>query len=97
MKTKRQQTRLWSKYRAAILMAEPLCRSCLAEGIVTGAEELDHIVPLWKGGDHSLTNLQPLCSICHRLKSRQEARERAPAAADRRPEAWQTLVQSLRP
>jgi hypothetical protein len=30
--------------------------------------EIDHIVPIKEGGDNSLSNLQALCSDCHRKK-----------------------------
>ena len=35
--------------------------------------ELDHIVPLIDGGDHELSNLQTLCTPCHKRKTRREA------------------------
>ncbi len=47
--------------------------------------ELDHIVPLIDGGDHSDENLQTLCTPCHVEKTTREASERRvrsrPAAA----------------
>ena len=59
----------WRKIRAAVLRAEPLCRSCGAL-----AEEVDHLVPLSEGGDElSGANLQPLCTDCHSRKTRAEA------------------------
>ena len=39
--------------------------------------EMDHITPLWKGGDHSADNAQWLCSECHKQKTAREATERA--------------------
>ena len=30
--------------------------------------EVDHIIPQYYGGDHSLNNLQTLCHICHKIK-----------------------------
>jgi len=39
--------------------------------------ELDHIVPLVDGGSHDPSNLQTLCTPCHKKKTAQEARQRA--------------------
>ena len=39
--------------------------------------ELDHIVPLVDGGTHDPSNLQTLCTPCHKKKTAQEARQRA--------------------
>jgi 5-methylcytosine-specific restriction protein A len=45
------------------------CRMCLVEiGGGTGLE-WDHRIPLAIGGDDELTNLEPLCRKCHRLKT----------------------------
>jgi hypothetical protein len=33
------------------------------------SDTIDHIVPLTKGGDNSLENLQPMCWNCNRAKS----------------------------
>lgn len=38
--------------------------------------ELDHIVPLIDGGSHDVSNLQTLCTPCHKRKTAREARER---------------------
>lgn len=38
--------------------------------------EVDHIDPLWRGGDNSDGNLQALCPTCHARKSRAEAKQR---------------------
>lgn len=38
--------------------------------------ELDHIVPLIDGGGHETTNLQTLCTPCHKIKTTREANER---------------------
>ena len=41
--------------------------------------ELDHIVPLWKGGQDNDGNRQCLCPDCHKTKTAAEAAERAGA------------------
>lgn len=59
-------------------MQEPLCRACHAAGRSTVAEEIDHIVPLFKGGTDDFANLQPLCKSCHADKSRQDGSAEKP-------------------
>lgn len=39
--------------------------------------ELDHTVPLWKGGKDADHNRQCLCPDCHAAKTAREAQERA--------------------
>jgi 5-methylcytosine-specific restriction protein A len=55
--------------RRRLLAEEPLCRACAARGRVAAAVELDHIVPLSKGGTNAAGNLQPLCGDCHAAKT----------------------------
>ncbi|MCE8002153.1 HNH endonuclease signature motif containing protein [Billgrantia ethanolica] len=64
----------WLKLRAQVLAEEPLCRTCMASGIVTPATDVDHI---HNGtGDFTDDNrreaLQPLCASCHSRKTRAE-------------------------
>ena len=40
------------------------------------AYDLDHIIPLWKGGEDTEDNLQALCPACHRGKTDMERVER---------------------
>ena len=42
---------------------------CEAKGLVSLSRELDHIVPLHKGGSNDQDNLQALCVPCHRAKT----------------------------
>jgi 5-methylcytosine-specific restriction protein A len=35
--------------------------------------DCDHITPRWLGGTHDLTNLQWLCTSCHKSKTAREA------------------------
>lgn len=62
--------------RERILSAQPLCVLCQAEGRVALATEVDHVVPLWKGGADEDSNLMPICGPCHKAKSAKEAAER---------------------
>jgi len=41
------------------------------------AYDLDHIIPLWKGGKDDDDNVQALCPACHRKKTDMERVERA--------------------
>jgi 5-methylcytosine-specific restriction enzyme A len=50
-------------------MANPLCVMCLAQGIVSAATELDHILALSNGGADTAANRQGLCAACHRAKT----------------------------
>lgn len=44
--------------------------------------DIDHRVPLHKGGTNDLNNLQALCPLCHAVKTRSEASERAQSAKE---------------
>ncbi len=51
------------------MMESPLCTHCQAKGLVKLGEELDHIVPISKGGSNDDANLQMLCKECHAVKT----------------------------
>jgi len=53
---------------------------CATDGCAGCAKECDHVVPLWKGGEHTDGNAQMLCAPCHREKTSAEASERAEVA-----------------
>ena len=55
--------------RAAFRDHEPLCLECLNAGVLRRWDELDHIVPLYKGGDYAFQNLQGLCKEHHAFKT----------------------------
>jgi 5-methylcytosine-specific restriction endonuclease McrA len=67
----------WRKYRVGFLQANPLCVMCKAEGLVTAATVVDHIVP--HQGDQALfwdqSNHQPLCASHHNGAKAREERE----------------------
>ncbi|WP_350029168.1 HNH endonuclease signature motif containing protein [Caballeronia sp. ATUFL_F1_KS39] len=73
----RTRGRAWQRIRLRQLKAHPLCAACLAAGLVTQADEVDHIIPLYKGGTDRPTNLQSLCVPCHDAKTRDDAGLRA--------------------
>jgi 5-methylcytosine-specific restriction protein A len=60
--------------RSRFLSTNPLCVACLARGDVTVAAEVDHIVPLSKGGPDAEHNKQGLCRECHRAKTRADSK-----------------------
>lgn len=55
--------------RAAVLRDDPLCPVCKSAGRVTLATEVDHIIPLAKGGTDDRSNLQGLCAEHHADKT----------------------------
>lgn len=57
----------WRALRRQVLAEEPHCRACGGP-----ASEVDHIVPLSRGGSRDRSNLQALCRECHREKTRRE-------------------------
>jgi 5-methylcytosine-specific restriction protein A len=62
----------WQRLRKAFLLLNPWCEKC---GKV--AEDVDHIVPLSRGGGNDLANLRALCEYCH---CRRHALDRSRAA-----------------
>ena len=61
----------WRKLRAAFLQRNPLCTKCMAQGVITPATVVDHIIP--HRGNQQLfwdeENWQPLCKSCHDQKT----------------------------
>lgn len=49
-----------------MLMRSPICSICGERA----ASEVDHVVPLAKGGSHDETNLRAVCIPCHRKATR---------------------------
>jgi 5-methylcytosine-specific restriction protein A len=55
--------------RKAIMTSQPLCPICLSQGRTVASEQVDHIIPLHKGGTDAGDNLQALCKPCHEVKT----------------------------
>jgi 5-methylcytosine-specific restriction protein A len=62
----------WRALRALVLQSEPLCRDCQAEGRVTPATDVDHILAREKGGTDERSNLAPRCHAHHSAKTVRE-------------------------
>ena len=74
MATKRHKSYRWQQFRASLLRREPLCRYCARP-----AQEIDHIMPVSRGGAFwDRKNLQPLCRACHEKKTAAENRAPLP-------------------
>jgi 5-methylcytosine-specific restriction enzyme A len=70
------RSKLWRDARAYHLGTSPLCVHCEAQGKVTEATIVDHIVPRSQGGlPFAESNLQSLCESCHARKSQSERAE----------------------
>ena len=72
--TERVRGSAWMRIRARVLRAEPRCVLCLAAGRLAAAVEVDHRMPLARGGTDDDTNLQGLCRRCHKEKTDAEQR-----------------------
>ncbi len=59
----------WQQKRKAFLLRHPICRRCPAM-----ATDVDHIIPLARGGSHDEFNLQSLCKRHHNEKTGRERR-----------------------
>lgn len=65
---KRTRGRLWVRLRNRILTEQPVCTICGARP----SEEVDHIIPVSKGGTDESDNLQGACKRCHEEKTRND-------------------------
>lgn len=72
MTVKRPRGRAGAALRAKRLAKEPFCRDCLEYGLDRPSTEVDHIVPLSKGGTNEDGNIRCLCKACHAARTRTE-------------------------
>lgn len=63
--------RQWSKTRNLVLRRDG--RQCATEGCDRPGTQVDHIVPVFRGGSEDFDNLQTLCKPCHSKKTSVEA------------------------
>lgn len=54
----------------------PLCVMCQQAGRIKAAADLDHIIPIHKGGEDVPGNRQGLCADCHEKKTRADLGQR---------------------
>ena len=74
----RTRGRANQRRRERILSAQPLCVQCEQHDRVALATEVDHVVPLWKGGSMwDEANWAASCRPCADAKTAREAGERA--------------------
>jgi hypothetical protein len=67
--TERLHGNQWRAIRKRVIARDGgLCQACRRALIA----EVDHIIPLERGGDNSLSNLQGLCIPCHQIKTATE-------------------------
>lgn len=67
----------WARFSKQYRKLNPLCVNCLAHGVTRASAQVDHIVPLSKGGKkYDYENLQALCRTCHSQKTARERHER---------------------
>lgn len=57
------------RIRSTYLRLHPLCKHCMDRGVIRPAVEIDHVVPLHKGGPDVDGNRQGLCHDCHGMKT----------------------------
>lgn len=62
--------RVWRRLRRLKLQMNPLCEWCERSRRPVPATDVDHVVPISKGGEPlDLANLQSLCHECHSRKT----------------------------
>lgn len=61
------------------------CASC--ERLLDSTFQMDHTIPLWRGGADDISNCQVVCPCCHAQKTQREEIERADLRRQAREEA----------
>jgi len=58
----------YRRNRKIIRQQQKYCVWCGTAGTSQNKLQVDHIVPVSKGGSHDLTNLRILCQMCHKKR-----------------------------
>tara|TARA_Y100000593_G_C4114272_1_gene239470 strand:+ start:217 stop:555 length:339 start_codon:yes stop_codon:yes gene_type:complete len=69
----------WRALRNYFIQKNPICAQCKRDGIIKGAQCVDHIKAISKFGmgvATDINNLQSLCNSCHAKKSSREGAEK---------------------
>lgn len=71
---KKRRSTVLNKHKKMLLEMMPSCNKC-GVSVTNKTAELDHIVPVIRGGGNRLDNLQLLCKNCHTEKTKKEIAE----------------------
>lgn len=89
--------RSWGIAEQKIVSARQGWKCNICKCILPSSFELDHIVPLWAGGeDNYQTNAQSICGTCHATKTQHEAMERSKLVRERREAAIREAAKELK-
>ena len=69
VKTYKVKKRKVSETTKKVVAANQKWHCSMCNNMLDASYEVDHIVPLYKGGDNSINNLQALCRNCHGKKT----------------------------
>jgi 5-methylcytosine-specific restriction protein A len=73
-KTKRLTGRPWRRLRDQILERDNyLCQEHYRQGKLVAAAEVDHIVAVTAGGNDDESNLEAICTECHKVKTQADS------------------------
>ena len=87
--------RTWGVAEQKIVSARQNWRCKLCGCVLPSSFELDHVVPLWAGGEDDYeTNAQSICPTCHATKTQRESMQRAVLTRKRRAEAIAEAVRN---
>lgn len=63
----------WMRLRAKIMKRDGfMCQCKKCKGVKLLADEVDHVVPLFKGGTDDPDNLMAMAKACHEAKTRDD-------------------------